>query len=192
MLLLLLLVEGRVQAGRAASASAARHVRLVMGPHCVLDAGVGVVGVSHRGVAVAVARLVAGGHGRDDSGRRVPVMEDGRRDADCSGGGGSVCVILVVAVRHGSRLRRGLLLRLLLMLLLLLLLLLRLRRRCSTGSRSGHLLWRHLRVAAIVIVAARGTVGRVVVLLPVGIHCLISRGAQGGRQLPTLRSRRRA
>lgn len=112
-----------------------RHVRLVMGPHGVLDACVGVDSVAHSNVAISVARLTSG-HGGDD---RVPVV-DGRSSSN--GGDGAGGMILVVGV--GGRWR-----------------VLPSRRR------------RHLRSA---IVTARGSPGRVVILLPVGIHCSGSAG----------------
>ncbi len=176
----------RVKIGGAATG---REVRLVMRPHCVLDAGVGIVNVSHGNVAVAVAWLDRH-HGRGTSTWRrvICVMHDGRSRAYSSGGGSSIGMILIVAVGgSSSRLRvRSLLglLRLLLKLRLWLLLLL----RCGDGWRLASVVSRHLRVASVVIVTAHGTGRRVLVLLPVGIHC--SEAAKGADETANLDRRR--
>lgn len=152
----------RVKIGGTA---AGRQLWLVMRPHCILDAGVRIMNVSHGNVAVAVAWLNRH-HGRSTStGRVICVVQDGRSRAYSGSGGGSIGMILVVAVGGSSSLRMQRLLGLLQLLLWY-------SSRCGDGWRLASVISRHLRVASVVIVTARGGSGRrVVVLLPVMIHC---------------------
>lgn len=81
--------------------TATREVRLVMRPHGILDAGVGIVGIMHSDVAVAVAHVGGGNGGGNGGGGGIVV--DGGRGRSSTRLDGDAAVELVVFVSSGRR-----------------------------------------------------------------------------------------
>lgn len=141
-----------------------RSVRLVVRSHGIFDAGMGVVGVVHSNVSVAVARR--GAHGHWGSGGRIGIARSRKVDGMTMTIGvrvgvdvdlresGAVILAMVRTVGRGGR-------------------------RRLTGIVSGHL--------SAAVVSSRGT-GRVGILLPRRIHV----GQKGGERRTAARAAARA
>lgn len=143
-----------------------RSVRLVVRSHGIFDAGMGVVGVVHSNVSVAVARR--GTHGHWGSGGRIGIARSRKVDG----------MTMTIGVRVGVDVdlrESGA------VILAMVRTVGRVGRRRLTGIVSGHL--------SAAVVSSRGT-GRVGILLPRRIH-VGQKGGNAGQRRGQRRVRRR-